>query len=365
MIRPSFRTSVLVSLTVLAAAGCAPEATPFEPAATTGASFVSSPIGTADTEVVLAPGATHQVDLTKVANGKAAPATSVEWSSSNDLVASVSETGLVTAVASGEAVISATRGVHVVTVTIRVGNCDILPLGMGVTSGSITTLDCPVGSYFADIYSIPTATGEIIRITSAGMAGQAGIKVPGTGAIDGSWQTVPVGFGVRVIGNGSPLHAFARAQAPGSYTLTRTAPVEAHDCNDYNFLLAGSAFATTLTPANSCQYPVEFGVIEAANGMPLNAHYYNMLAEAGKTYTVTITGVSNTFNPALTVFAGPGNVFQSAPMEETAPSTRTVTFSRATTGYVGVEVASGRFIGGLEPENWTIEQGSYTMTVSH
>lgn len=362
MRRTLTHAAAVVTTALLAA--CSADLTGVQPLdAPARASLSGTPYEVDATVVTLVPGATHQLTATKSANGKETPDGSITWSSSNELVATVSTTGLVTAVGTGEAIVSATRGSHSQDVTVVVEGCGLQSLAIGTRAGTISATDCVVGPFRADLYSVGTGIGEVLRFEAAGIAGQLGIKVPGATLLGGVYQAVPIGYGVRVIGNGSPLHAFARSTSLGSYTMTRTAPAEAHDCADYNFVLPGSAFGTTLTEANSCRVNIAFPSIPEAYGKPIDTHWFNMYVEAGKSYTVTITGVSDSFNPSLTVFGG-GVLGQSAPDGNPAPSSRTVTFARATNGYVGIEVGTGRFIGGLQPENWVIQHGAYAMTVS-
>lgn len=361
-----------LALTVVLGTACS-DATLVEPSAldvASSASAAPAPYAVDQSLIQVAIGGTYQLSASNVANGKTVPDSSVTWVSADPSIATVSSTGRVTAVTTGTTTVAAVRGVHRVETTVVVIPCAVTPLAAGTTEGAIANGDCGYAfgaGRLADYYSVVTAPAEVVEFVATGLAGSLGFKEATANPLDGAFYgAVGAGVRMRVISNGGTLQPFfaGAAGAVGSYTISRTTPAEPYRCGSAHVFRPGVAFTAPLTPDNSCKPTVQFPIIPEAYGKQLNTHYYNMYAQGGTSYTVTIAGVSDTFNPSLTVFANGGVIGQSGPDGNAAPATRTITFSRATDGYVGIEVATGRFIGGLEPENWVIESGAYTMTVS-
>ena len=366
MFRLHART-LIVAGTALIAAGCAADRSPVAPVTPDiAASLAPAPYAVDAAAIQMAPGSTHQLTASNIANGHAAPDQSITWSTSDASVAAVSESGLVTAVSAGQATIAAARGVHRVEVAVTVTGCAVAPLASGTTAGAITADDCALaGGRFADFYRIGTVAGEIVEFEASGVAGALGYKEatpdPRGGAYYGA---IPVGARLRIISNGGPLQAFVRGNPGvlGAYTVTRSSPAEAHDCAAYNFITPGASFGTTITNANACHYAVAFSPVPEAIGKPLAAHGFNILLSESKPYTVTITGLSDSFDPALTVFRGVGVVAQAAPGPLPSPGSRSVTFTPTSAGYYYIEVAGGRFVDDLV--TWNAQLGSYHLTVS-
>lgn len=324
-----------------------------------------APFEVSASTVTLQPGDSEQLTVRKVANGQVVPETSVSWSSSDPAVATVSDAGLVTAVAAGEATISVTRGVHRVDVAVTVSGCAVRPLPLGVFSGELTAQDCPfVSGRPADFFAVGTTAGQILEFEVTGMDARVGFKEatldPRGGRDFGSVKYAPL----RVIANGGPLQVYVRSgnDTFGSYTLRRSAPTEAHDCAVYNFVTPGASFSTTVTDANACHYPVRYSPVPEAIGKPLVAHGFNILLTELKPYTVTITGLTDSFDPALTVFGNTGVVAQAVPGPLPTAGTRSVTFTPATAGYYYIEVSGGRFIDAML--TWDAQKGPYHMTIS-
>lgn len=354
-------------MAALLATGCGVDLSPVAPpgAGLAGPLAVSAPYGVDAAAIQLAPGSTHQLTARNLANGHAAPDSSLTWTTSNASVATVSENGLVTAVSGGQATVAAVRGVHRVEVAVTVTGCAAGPLAMGITTAALTSDDCGLpGDRFADYFNISTAPGEIVELEASGVSGLFGYKEatldPRAGA---TYAALPIGFRLRIISNGGPLQAFVRGHAGilGAYSITRSSPAEAHDCEAYNFITPGASFGTTITSANACHYAVQYSPVAEAIGKPLVAHGFNIYLSEVKAYTVTITGLSDSFDPALTVFRG-GVVAQAAPGPLPSPGSRSVTFTPATAGYHYVEVAGGRFIDNLV--TWEAQTGAYHLTVS-
>lgn len=368
-------SALLLSSTILLTAACSADLTSVDMngRGLEAAASAEAPFETSDATVELALGDTHQLDLTKLANGKDVPMTSVKWSSSNELVASVTDGGLVTAVGGGEALVSATRGIHVVSVTIRVSSCGVTPLPVGTTNGEVTAFDCwfAAGNRFGDYYSVAAANGEVMRFQTGGIAGVTGIKAAtldlATGTVFGSRS---MGATYRVIGNGDPLQFYvsgATSTTFGAYSITRSVDPQAHSCGTFTFVVPGASFAADMQPTNACHYNVAFTNFPPALGKPIIAHRYWIRVDAIKPYTVTVGGVSFDFDPAVTIFP---NILNAPPVASALPdgnapsSTRSVTFTPPALGYYLIEVSTGTFRGGIAPENWVNHTGPFTVSVS-
>lgn len=357
-----------LAVTALLTAACGPDSTIVEPAATSldAPALASAPYEVNETAVTLAIGDTRQLEATRLPNGKDAPAGSITWSSDDPAIATVSATGLVTGVAPGQTVVAATRGAHRVEVAITVTGCTVSPLAIGTTSAELTSDDCefPAGR-LADFFSMNTTPGETIELTVSGPPGWLGVREasadPTAGASHGIGSAA---YMVRVVGNGGPLNTFFSGLAgeQGAYTITRAASTEAHRCGAYNFLIPGASFAAAVTMANACHFNVAFSPVPEAIGKPLAAHWFSMYLTEIKPYTITINGLTDSFDPALTIFHGGAVVAQDVPGPLPSSGSRTVTFTPAAAGYYNVEVSGGRFIDNLV--TWEVQTGPYHMTVS-
>lgn len=361
-----FRVTVL-AVTALLTAACAPDSTIVEPAATSldAPALASAPYEVNATSVALRVGATYQLEATKLPNGKDAPDGSITWSSADPAVATVSSTGLVTGVAAGQTLVSATRGAHRVDVAITVG-CAVSPLGIGTASAELTTDDCefPEGR-LADFFSFNTVPGEAVELTVSGLSGWLGLRQASADPTAGASHGIGLAaYTVRVVGNGGPLHAFFSGFAgeQGAYSITRAASTEAHRCGAYNFLIPGASFSAAVTTANACHFNVAFSPVPEAIGKPLAAHWFTMYLNEVKPYTITITGLTDSFDAALTVFHAGAVVAQAVPGALPSPGSRSVTFTPAAAGYYSVEVSGGRFIDNLE--TWEMQTGPYQMTIT-
>jgi len=111
------------------------------------------------------------VQLTATAedgNGNPVTGASIGWTSSDPTVAAVSSTGLVTAVATGTAAITASSGAASGTSSITVDDSCAVPAetaGLGTTSGALSSADCllSVGSY-ADFYVFVLSNDATLQI---------------------------------------------------------------------------------------------------------------------------------------------------------------------------------------------------------
>lgn len=319
------------------------------------------------TSLLLAPGATEQLAVTRTANGEPVPPTSVVWSSSDDAVATVSDAGLVTAVAPGDAIISVTRGAHRLDVAVTVSGCAVGPLPAGTIQGEVTSTDCvfPNGRY-ADFFSVSTTPGQIIEFMATGLAGSFGYREASADPVASRlYGAVAInGAPIRIISNGTPFNVYVSGSlgVTGGYSLVSSAPTEPHHCDVFNFILPGTSFSATVTEANACHYEVQYSPVPEAIGKPLAAHGFNILLTELKSYTVTITGLTDSFDPALTIFGPNGVHAQAAPGPLPSPGTRSVAFTPSQAGYYYIEISGGRFIDDLE--TWDKQMGTYHLTVS-
>jgi hypothetical protein len=371
------RTRFLAStfaLTALLATACSDStlvAPSLDPASSPSAA--GSPYGVDATVVRLAPGATHQLTAAKSANGQEVPTASIRWSSSDALVATVSSSGLVTAVAPGEAIITASRGSHAEQVTVIVDGCGLRALPMGTTTGEITTLDCyyAQADRYSDYFSVASTNGEVMRLATSGIAGIVGVKATTEELSEGTvYGSRNIGTPMRIISNGDPLQFYLSGQTAtdlGAYSITRSIDTETHSCGAITFVVPGASFQANMQAANACHYNVAFTNYPPAMGKPLYAHRYWIRVDELKPYTVTVSGVSASFDPAVTIFpniAGAPPVASALPGIDAPPPTRSVTFTPPALGYYAIEVSTGRFVVSGSTEEWVNHTGPFGVSVS-
>lgn len=379
-----FMNKCAIVTAVALVAGCSTDgpSTPTSLVFSNAQASLEAPYQVSASKIEIEAGQSYQLEATKAANGKLVPETSIRWITADPSIATISDAGRVTGVSEGQTVVSAVRGAHQVDVQVQVG-CVIGVLPLGTTTGEITKDDClfhPVPGRRTDYYRFTLANGEVNSfVVTAEFIGPFGVKAetvnPRIGTVFGS-RNLSVLNGMtnrmRVIGNGDLLQFFLSGNngAPdsfGAYSITRSVQTQAHGCGMSTFVVPGASFATTLNQANSCVYNVAFTNFPPALGKPLHAHRYWVRLDELKPYTITINGLSNTFDPALTVFP---NIFAAPPVAQSFPtggaqSTRSVTFTPPARDYYLIEVASGRFIGDpSNPANWANETGSFTLSVS-
>ncbi len=372
MLQPS-RLTLALPAAVLLLAGCSTDA-PLAPTPSLDTpALAAAPFETSATAVALAIGDTHQVSLTQLGSGRDLPIASLRWSSSNELVATVSSSGLVSAVGAGEAVVSVTRGIHVASVAVRVTSCRVTPLDVGTTTGAITPFDCyfePAGRY-SDYFSVSSPNGQVMRLVATGIVGVTGVKAATTDLAAGTvYGSRLVGAPFRLIGNGDPLQFFLsgmNATTFGSYSVTRSVDTETHTCSMRTYVMPGATFAADLQVSNACRYNIAFTEFPPALGKPLLAHRYWVRVEELKPYTITVGGLSASFDPAVVVFP---NIVGAAPVAYAAGNgqvpapTRSATFTPTALGYYLIEISTGRFSGGIADENWVNDTGPFTVSVS-
>jgi hypothetical protein len=320
----------------------------------------------------LKPGNTYQLVVTKSANGKAVPNPSIAFASSDATVASVTSDGFVTAIAPGATTIAVTRGSHEVDVAVTVIDpCAPLPIETGVTTGEITPDDCPFASFNRreDWYSFTPANGEVLKIKLTGVAGLTGVTNVPTDALAATvLGSANTNVAFRVIGNGDALREFVADQDGtifGAYSLTRTIDTTPFSCGTNTFIIAGATFSAAMATQTSCVGKVAFTNVPQALGKPLNLDRYVVRVTELKPYTITISGLTSSFDPALTVYPNVLNappIAQALPSAAPAPASRSVTFTPPSLGYYLIEVAGGRFIDNLV--TWSAQTGPYTVSVS-
>ncbi len=363
-------------LVVTAATACAGDLTT-SPAIARDASLASiSTLPVSPASLSLRAGDVAQLTATPVnPQGTAVAQKSVAWATTNAAVATVSSTGLVSAIAAGSAEIVVTRGAHETRVPVTVDGCGVVAGGMAIT-GAISTIDCLLTlsngvTRYSDYYRVTIPNGEVQRFTIAsGFAAIYGIKEdtpdPRLGLVHGS-TTSGGGVAFRVVGNGEPVQLFvsgANATQLGNYAVTRSVVADAHVCEDYDFILPGATFTTTLTAANACPGTVQFSPFPDAIGKPLLLHAYSFKARAGVTYTLTLSGLTPAFNPAFTLFGfdpATQSLFVIGQSVGAYQPVRSLTFSVSADQYVYPEVASGNPDGN---GGWATPAGSYTLSVS-
>ena len=246
--------------------------------------------------------------------------------------------------------------------------CVVGSLSLGGTSGRISAHDClyAVADRRSDYYTFTPAAGQMVTVASSGaLQGIVGLKEatadPSAGTV---WTSGSVGGTLRLVSNGSPLQLFVSGQDGatfGDYALVRGSEAPSHSCATDTYLVPGVSVAQPLNQANSCVVAIEYPAIPQAKGKPLHAHYYGVKLEAGKTYTISITGLGGGFDPGLAVFAG-GPVASSLPNGQ-AVTSRTVTVTPSTTRVHVIEIGSGHFTDGTYT-TWVNPSGSYTLSVS-
>jgi Tol biopolymer transport system component len=146
-------------LTFFLAAGCDGE--PAEPSNDAGAPVVATIVVTVTRTTLSAPGETTQSFAeARTAHGQAVAAVAFDWTSSNTAVASVTSSGLITALANGTTLIRASfAGITSNTVVVTVA---IVPM----SAQQLVFLSSPSASPLADLYLINADGSGRVRITN-------------------------------------------------------------------------------------------------------------------------------------------------------------------------------------------------------
>lgn len=239
-----------------------------------------------------------------------------------------------------------------------------------VISGAIATDDClfKVAGRRSDYYTLTPPANQVSVIKSSGqLDGLYGLKQATADATTGTvYNSDNIGGELRFVGNGQPLQLFVSGRDStklGSYTFTKAAPVT-HACPStslgvpYIVMMPGATYSDALGTTGSCAFAVQFSPIPAAIGKPLLGHYYAVKLDAGRRYTIAVTGMPG--QSALSIFSG-GLVAQNV---GAVGGTRSVTFTAAASTYHFIEISSGGFQNADFTGSWITPSFNYTVSVS-
>jgi hypothetical protein len=244
-----------------------------------------------------------------------------------------------------------------------------------VISGTITASDClfvssPTVSRYSDYYRMvpPANTVTVIRWTRD-FSGVFGMKEStadvAAGLVYGSiFGTTPE---LRIVGNGDPMQLFVSGMTStttGAYTLTKSAAV-GHACSSGGaapilYIVPGASYQDAVTAQNSCTFNIQFSPFPAVIGKPILAHYLVAKLDAGKQYTISVSGMPG--QSALTIFRS--NVVAAQNVGPTVNGVRTVTVTPATAGNYAIEISSGGFQFANFQGDWIQPVINYTLSVS-
>ncbi|MDQ8161328.1 MAG: Ig-like domain-containing protein [Gemmatimonadota bacterium] len=241
-----------------------------------------------------------------------------------------------------------------------------------VISGTITTSDClfVASQRYSDYYRMvpPANTVTVIRWTRD-FAGVFGMKEStadvAAGLVYGSiFGTTPE---LRIVGNGDPMQLFVSGMTStttGAYTLTKSAAV-GHACTSGGaapilYIVPGASYQDAVTAQNSCTFNIQFSPFPAVIGKPILAHYLVAKLDAGKPYTISVSGMPG--QSALTIFRS--GVVAAQNVGPTVNGVRTVTVTPATAGNYAIEISSGGFQLANFQGDWIQPVINYTLSVS-
>lgn len=242
-------------------------------------------------------------------------------------------------------------------------------------AGEVNSTDClfQVAGRRSDYYAFKVPANEMLVINSQGpLDGIFGIKASHSDPSQGTvWDSDNLGSGIRLVSNGSDLLLFVSGRdstKAGSYRLTRTPGAVGHSCpyggGIYTVLMPGTAIADQVTASNSCDVKVAYSPFPEAVGKPIHTHLYAVKLEAGKSYTITLSGIPSTVQRYVTLSVFLGNAVAGQDFaNETVRSTRSVTVRPSTTAYYVIEPSSG----GPGPggySDWQRPDFPYTLAVS-
>jgi hypothetical protein len=238
----------------------------------------------------LLPGQTRQLSARVVgANGRQLSRT-VTWASSNTAIATVNNTGLVTALQAGAVDITATHDGVSGSVTLRIDDpcAVVLPFSIGTpVQGTLGEFDCAVGGVRRHTYSLTLANPNIIKFTlnSDAFTPQFSLETA-----DGE----PVAIGTR---GATPANSVARViLAAGSYRITARAAA-AGQSGAYTL----SAVSTATQPITGCQVIwITRGLLltervdatdceERIEGQPFFSDFFRIHMQAGRTLRLDLT----------------------------------------------------------------------------
>lgn len=237
-----------------------------------------------------------------------------------------------------------------------------------LTPGSCL-FDAGTGARIA-YYEIDTpAAGEMLTLrVSPEFAGQYGIKEqkddPSQGIV---WGALGFSAGtprtMSFIGSSPTQQVYVRGldgSQKGAFDLEATVAPISHTCDRAWVLEAPVSFDEALDPARSCHWTIQFSPFPEAIGKPIIGQYYNAKLVPGHSYEIRVTGVTEAFNPALTVYWGGGVAAQSVG-EVPVDGALTVVVTPEVLGYWGIEVSNGQPDG---EGGWITPGGSFTLSVT-
>jgi hypothetical protein len=238
----------------------------------------------------------------------------------------------------------------------------------GTYTGTITASDCQfvASQRYADrFYFAPSANTVTVIKSTGDFSGEFGMTESVAyfqeSLVFGSTK---LGSELRIVGNGDRWQLFVSGTTlatTGSYTLTESAAV-GHACPTAAprlYLVAGATYRDAVTAQNSCEFLAEYSPYPEVNGKPLLTHYLYSKLDAGKQYTISVSGMPG--QSALTIFR---NGVAAQNVGPTVGGVRTVTVTPATAGYYAIEISSGGFEFANRTGNWLNPVINYTLSVS-
>ena len=370
---------LLLATSVLGLAACGGDTATSSPPAV--ASIAVTPLR--DTLVL---GATRQlVANATTASGSAASA-SFAWTSANNAIATVSSNGLVTGVTPGTVEIRAQANGVTGSATIIVRDGGMVGASGGTVSAAqgAVALAIPAGALPAAV-AVTVAPSQTSANSEQAVAGAlydfgpegTQFAQPVTLALTYDPAKLPAGVPASALRVGYYTEAGWEPMLEGATLDAATGKVSAqirhfstygvmtgNYCprpsagEQYITILPGSSWSDVSSASNTCQQTVAYSPYPPAIGQTINTHDFLITLEAGKTYSITLSGIAGKA-ASLTVFRGSSVAGQDA-FNGTAVASRTVQITPATAGKYDIEVSSGGFVN----DTWTRPTFNYTLRVS-
>ena len=375
----SLRTT-LVATVVFGLTACGGDTATSSPPAV--ASIAVTPLR--DTLVL---GATRQlVANATTANGSAA-SVSFAWTSANSAIATVSSDGLVTAVTPGSVEILAQANGVTGSATLVVRDGGMVGASGGTVSAAqgAVALAVPAGALPAAV-ALTVAPAETSGAGEQAVAGAlykfgpegTQFAQPVTLALSYDAAKLPAGVPASALRIGYLTDAGWEPMLDGATIDAATGKISAqirhfstygvmtgNYCprasagEQYITIQPGSSWSDASSASNTCQQTVAYSPYPPAIGQTINTHDFLITLEAGKTYSITLSGFSGKA-ATLTVFRGSSVAGQDA-FDGNTVASRSVQITPATTGKYDIEVSSGGFVNGT----WTCPSFNYTLRVTN
>jgi len=307
------------------------------------------------------------------------------WTSANSAIATVSSSGLVTAVTPGTVEIRAQASGVTGSATLVVRDGGMVGASGGTVSAAqgAVALAIPAGALPAAV-AVTVAAAE----ASGGEQAVAGalykfgpegtqFAQPVTLALSYDPAKLPAGVPASALRIGYLTDAGWEPMLEGATIDATTGKISAqirhfstygvmtgNYCprpsagEQYITIQPGSSWSDVSSASNTCQQTVAYSPYPPAIGQTINTHDFLITLEAGKTYSITLSGISGKA-ATLTVFRGSSVAGQDA-FDGNTVTSRTVQITPATTGKYDIEVSSGGFVNGT----WTRPSFNYTLRVS-